>query len=120
MQCRLRGPPSGVGLQVWVFGGGTYSHFFADLHVLEWTQPVTPAPEATAQLQMDLLGFWASGRGADVLVRSEDGLVTTLLLIRRVHLPSEPRPLLEQPPAGASRAPANTRLACLRLVPVST
>lgn len=51
---------------------------------------------------------------ADVLVRSEDGLVTTLLLIRRVHLPSEPRPLLEQPPAGASRAPANTRLACLR------
>ena len=72
MQCRLRGPPSGVGLQVWVFGGGTYSHFFADLHVLEWTQPVTPAPEATAQLQMDLLGFWASGRGADVLVRSED------------------------------------------------
>merc|ERR1711995_109625 len=47
---------------------------------------------------------------ADVLVRSEDGLVTTLLLIRRVHLPSEPRPPLEQRPAGASRAPANTRL----------
>lgn len=89
----------------------------AGVHIPSLPTGAVRAAASASPVSLRRLHSWRSAVWAiwaDVLVRSEDGLVTTLLLIRRVHLPSEPRPLLEQPPAGASRAPANTRLACLR------
>ena len=74
----------------------------AGVHIPSLPTGAVRAAASASPVSLRRLHSWRSAVWAiwaDVLVRSEDGLVTTLLLIRRVHLPSEPRPLLEQPPA---------------------